>query len=225
VEKVAKPFNKKKYSKSTSLNNDHKNDKKYFSKDSRRHKNNSPSIPKWDFDTKYIGKEFTVTKANLMEILGVLDKDELLMSPLILKNKVSPIKKIEKENNDILHEESENKVIIDITQTCPICDKKIHELIYALHDHESDKLAHFDCVYRKISVSIKDQLSKGRHLAYLGSGSFGIMESVKNKSSILIEKIYPSAPPEESEEISESKTSLVKKDIQKDKKTIPKKES
>ncbi|MGL4562519.1 MAG: hypothetical protein ACRCVW_01510 [Brevinema sp.] len=193
---------------------------------SKHHKND---VPKWDHDHLFKSIEFKETKAELMEILSQTNPDEIMITPLVSKNKRINLPKIKKqptlgsvdskspesslitvkdveltektdENISTIASEIEpkktNTITIDITQTCPICERAIREIMYALHDYEHDCLAHFDCVYKKVSESIKDKLSQNKYLVYLGSGSFGIMEN-NNKKLTLIEKIYPGAPIEE----------------------------
>lgn len=159
-------------------------------------KSNKPerNIPKWEFEVSLKGSDLPETKADLLSILAEIDPQELLMDPLVQKHK--NISKIYPNNSN---DQAANKIIIDISQTCPICNKTIREIMYALHDYDHNQLAHFDCVFKKVSISVKDKLINGRYLAYLGSGSFGIMEPKNNKHSkaILIEKIYPGAPVEE----------------------------
>lgn len=159
-------------------------------------KSNKPerNIPKWDFEASLKGPDLSETKADLLSILAEIDPQELFMDPLVQKHK--NLSKIYSHNSN---DQAANKIIIDISQTCPICNKKIREIMYALHDYDHDQLAHFDCVFKKVSISVKDKLINGRYLAYLGSGSFGIMEPKNNKhpKAILIEKIYPGAPVEE----------------------------
>ncbi|MGL5720877.1 MAG: hypothetical protein ACRCY4_00535, partial [Brevinema sp.] len=103
------------------------------------------------------------------------------------------------ELDPIIEPSSEPRVTIDMVNNCPICGKPIREIMYALHDYDHNKLAHFDCVFRKVSEDVKDKLIEKRYLAYLGSGAFGIMETVSQKSNktVLIEKIHPGAPVEE----------------------------
>ena len=196
----------------------HSQKKKYKNKSHKRdnHKKES-GTPKWDIEKSPRDIEISVTKADLMSILEDVNPEELLMTSLVQqsKTKVLPTSVPKKNPVDLMDslesigvtdpENSENPISeetttvkIDLTLTCPICDKPMREIMYALHDYEHDSLAHFDCVHKKVIASVKEKLTPNRYLAYLGSGSFGIMESDKNKKSTqLIEKIYPGAPLEE----------------------------
>lgn len=171
------------------------------------------TIPTWEFENK--GPDLPETKADLMEILAETNPDEILMTSLVQQNKELKAMALKKTETiaDIIEDTSENpdenielsiekeispKIKINLARSCPICEKPIREIMYALHDYEHDQLAHFDCVYKKVIVSVKEKLVGKRYLAYLGSGSFGIMEPAQGKQPItLIEKIYPGAPLEE----------------------------
>ena len=178
-------------------NNNNKN--KHYKKDS--------SVPKWDIEVTKRAIVLPETKSDLMNILEEVDPEELLMESLVAKSRAlknqalktnTEEEKIESEEGEFIIEGS--KVRIDLSQTCPICDKPIREIMYALHDYDHDRLAHFDCVYKKVLTSVKEKLTNNRYLAYLGSGSFGIMDpgQANQKSKmLLIEKIHPGAPLEE----------------------------
>ncbi|MGL4387862.1 MAG: hypothetical protein ACRCTJ_00520 [Brevinema sp.] len=196
--------------------------KQSYSHPSKNFKHPRQEIPKWDHDQLFKASEFKETKAELMQILSEVNPDEIMITPLVLKNKqlktIKPkneiptlptnteTKTIDKNSatDDLeslvpsvsVKEKVGSNITISISQTCPICNRAIREIMYALHDYEHDCLAHFDCIYKKVSESIKDKLDKHHYLVYLGSGSFGIMENNGNKLT-LIEKIYPGAPVEE----------------------------
>ncbi len=196
----------------------HSQKKKYKNKSHKRdnHKKDS-NTPKWDIEKSPRDIEISATKADLMSILEDVDPDELLMTSLVQQSrtkalptmapKKDPVNLMDSfdsidpenpENPDQPISEDPTVVKIDLTLTCPICEKPMREIMYALHDYEHDSLAHFDCVHKKVIASVKEKLTPNRYLAYLGSGSFGIMESGKDKKSTqLIEKIYPGAPLEE----------------------------
>ncbi len=181
--------------------------KTYFQK--KKHKNKShkkeQSNFKWDIEKTSRDINIPITKSDLMTILDAVDPDELLMTSLVKQSKIIKVltttttKKNTIDTDDFIDPIIEPATIvkIDLTQTCPICSKPIKEIMYALHDYDHDSLAHFDCVYKKVTTSVKEKLITNRYLAYLGSGSFGIMESDKDKKIQLIEKIYPGAPLEE----------------------------
>ncbi len=183
-------------------NNQH--NKKKFHKHNKNHKKDyhkKETAPTWEFEKK--GQELPETKADLMTVLEDVDPEELLMVSLVKKNKELKVFKKEEPVEELLEDsenaETEEKVKITISRDCPICEKPIREIMYALHDYDHDQLAHFDCVYKKVLTSVKEKLTDKRYLAYLGSGSFGIMDPGNgNKQRItLIEKIYPGAPLEE----------------------------
>ncbi len=191
-----------------SNNNSNNNGKKRFHRHKHHQRNHKKeTAPTWDFEKK--GAELPETKADLMMILEEVNPEELLMVSLVKQNKeLKLIKKVEQEevntDMDTSLESTEStepteKVKINLSRNCPICEKPIREIMYALHDYDHDQLAHFDCVYKKVLVSVKEKLIDKRYLAYLGSGSFGIMDPGNgNKQRItLIEKIYPGAPLEE----------------------------
>ncbi|MGL4394837.1 MAG: hypothetical protein ACRCS8_06405 [Brevinema sp.] len=215
----------------TNTHNNHKShghhgyQKQHHNNNNHHHnKHHKQDIPKWDYDQLFKATEYKETKAELMDILSAVNPDEIMITPLVLKNKqlktlkpkieVAPTEESptpvdgevseEKapeiiENTDgavNVEEKVANNITINIAQTCPICNRAIREIMYALHDYEHDCLAHFDCVYKKVSESIKEKLDKNHYLVYLGSGSFGIMENNNNKLT-LMEKIYPGAPVEE----------------------------
>ncbi|MGL4367426.1 MAG: hypothetical protein ACRCTQ_04005 [Brevinemataceae bacterium] len=155
----------------------------------------------WVFESRFKAKPFTETKADLLKILAETDPEEILITPLIHKKKSLPlvqntVPKNIPDKEEPTEQQNTPKININVSLECPICNKTIREIMYALHDYEHDKLAHFDCVYKKVTAEVKPKLTTNRYLAYLGSGSFGIMES-KNNKIILIEKIYPGAPVEE----------------------------
>ncbi len=190
----------------------HSPKKKYKNKSYKKdHHRKESGTPKWDIEKSPRDIEIAVTKADLMSILEKVDPDELLMTSLVQqsktkalptaitkKNSINLMDSIDPTNSETPSEEAPTMVKIDLTQTCPICDKPMREIMYALHDYDHDSLAHFDCVHKKVIASVKEKLTTNRYLAYLGSGSFGIMESDKDKKSTkLIEKIYPGAPLEE----------------------------
>lgn len=188
--------------KTTKSNNNQKNSsnkhkQKYYSKEQ--------AIPKWNIEETSRSIQLKETKADLLHILEDVNCEELLMESLVKKSRALKTLALKKNtDNNILEDSSfvieTPKVKIDLSLTCPICDKPIREIMYALHDSEYDRLAHFDCVYKKVQVSIKEKLINNRYLAYLGSGSFGIIEPGKNNNNAqmtLIEKIYPGTPMEE----------------------------
>ena len=206
---------KEQVSQKTHSQKTHSQKKKYKNKSHKKDNHKKEyNTPKWDIEKSPRDIEISVTKADLMSILEEVDPDELLMTSLVQqsKTKVLPTSVIKKDPINLMDsidsidpenptdpiEEEATVVKIDLTQTCPICDKPMREIMYALHDYDHDSLAHFDCVHKKVIASVKEKLSPNRYLAYLGSGSFGIMESGKDKKSTqLIEKIYPGAPIEE----------------------------
>ncbi len=185
-------------SKSSNTGKTNPNNGGKHNKNRRHHKNHHHKAPAWDMERK--GAPITVTKADLMEILEGTNPEELLMSSIVDQNKElksMALKKPAPQETDENLELDDSKIKINIANTCPICDKPIREIMYALHDYDHDKLAHFDCVYKKVLSDSKDKLTEGRYLAYLGSGSFGVMEQKNKKQITLIEKIYPGAPLEE----------------------------
>ena len=57
---------------------------------------------------------------------------------------------------------------------CPICGLAISNLYSAITEQESQQPAHFDCVLRQLAES--EELGEGERLAYLGAGSFGVIQ-------------------------------------------------
>ena len=57
---------------------------------------------------------------------------------------------------------------------CPICGLVIRILYSAITEQESQQPAHFDCVLRQLSAA--EELGEGERLAYLGAGSFGVIQ-------------------------------------------------
>ncbi|MGL4676703.1 MAG: hypothetical protein ACRCWI_03445 [Brevinema sp.] len=170
-------------------------------------------VPTWTIENR--GAELPDTKLDLMTVLEELNPDELLMTSLVQQSKAMKILKTKVGNSEVEHSEGDDpiletpKVTINLSQNCPICEKPIREIMYALHDYEHDQLAHFDCVYKKVLLSVKDKLVDQKYLVYLGSGSFGIMAPSTSKQPItLVEKIYPGAPLEEMLHGDELKNSL-----------------
>lgn len=183
--------------------NNHKKHNRRYHSHHKKDGHKKEVIPNWDIENK--GPELPETKADLMSILEETNPDEILITSLVQQNKALKAMALKKTEEDQLNEEElaipeENtpKIKINLARSCPICDKPIREIMYALHDYDHDQLAHFDCVYKKVLVSIKEKLTGKRYLVYLGSGSFGIMEPGQGKTPMtLIEKIYPGAPLEE----------------------------
>ena len=58
---------------------------------------------------------------------------------------------------------------------CPVCGLVIRNLYTAITDQESQSPAHFDCVLRKLADA--EELAEGERLAYLGGGSFGVIQA------------------------------------------------
>jgi hypothetical protein len=58
---------------------------------------------------------------------------------------------------------------------CPMCGLVIRNLYSAITDQESQVPAHFDCVLRKLADV--EELAEGERLAYLGGGSFGVVQT------------------------------------------------
>ncbi|MGL5956512.1 MAG: hypothetical protein ACRC0X_07945 [Brevinema sp.] len=176
---------------------ENKSQHQYKRKHGKKNHHQKESVPTWNIENR--GKELPETKADLMSILEGLNPEELLMSSLVQQSKAIKTVKITEENptsEDTILETP--KVKINLSKDCPICHKPIREIMYALHDYDHDQLAHFDCVYKKVLLSVKDKLVDKNYLAYLGSGSFGIMAPSTSKQPItLVEKIYPGAPLEE----------------------------
>ncbi|MGL5253840.1 MAG: hypothetical protein ACRC9L_02280 [Brevinema sp.] len=166
-------------------------------KNRNKQKNHREKPPVWGVEESFKAPAINESKEELLKILADVNPEELLMSSLIQKRRPMKVSLANPETPAI--ESNEPTVTIDMVSNCPICGKPIREIMYALHDYDHDKLAHFDCVFRKVSENVKDKLIEKRYLAYLGSGAFGIMETVSPKSNktTLIEKIYPGAPVEE----------------------------
>ena len=64
---------------------------------------------------------------------------------------------------------------------CPICDKPIQGLIFALKHGPTGQFAHFDCVMGEIQKTKPDLQQKGRKLYYIGSGNFAIVREIFDK--------------------------------------------
>lgn len=161
------------------------------------------AISKWKSDPNFKAKLITLSKTELSQILEETNTEEVLMSSIVQQNKALKTEISEAIQKSLNSNAEETEFIglptvkINLSPTCPICEKNICEIMYALHDYEHDRLAHFDCVYKKAMQSVKEKLTQDRFLAYTGSGSFGIIESSTDKKITLIEKIYPGAPVEE----------------------------
>ena len=57
---------------------------------------------------------------------------------------------------------------------CPICGLVIRNLYSAITERESQEPAHFDCVLRQLEDM--EELGAAERLAYLGAGSFGVIQ-------------------------------------------------
>jgi hypothetical protein len=64
---------------------------------------------------------------------------------------------------------------------CPICDKPIQGLIFALKHQPTGKFAHFDCIMGEIQKTKPDIQQKGRKLYYIGAGNFAIVREIFDK--------------------------------------------
>lgn len=60
---------------------------------------------------------------------------------------------------------------------CPLCQKQIKELYYAIEEKNTEKPAHFDCVVKQIAS--EEKLQPNERICYLGKGVFGVVKEEK----------------------------------------------
>ncbi|MBI4978882.1 MAG: hypothetical protein HZC28_15500 [Spirochaetes bacterium] len=82
------------------------------------------------------------------------------------------IEELEREYVNRLRNDGKEKAV------CPICDKPIIISNQAIRHRESGKPAHFDCVLRALRDVMKP--AQGEKIAYLGGGSFGVIQERNN---------------------------------------------
>jgi hypothetical protein len=66
-------------------------------------------------------------------------------------------------------------------EKCTICTKLIDDMPSAIFDKEKNEYYHFNCVLTK--VESENKIEGRERIAYLGSGSFGIIENTGGNSS------------------------------------------
>lgn len=63
--------------------------------------------------------------------------------------------------------------------SCALCEKPILDLTGAITDKETGQPVHFDCALERITAA--ETLEPGEKIAYLGSGSFGIVTQIEGR--------------------------------------------
>lgn len=63
---------------------------------------------------------------------------------------------------------------------CPLCQKTIENMEFALNHKENKIPSHFECIINEIAKD--ENLSENEEICYLGKGSFGIL-NFRNYSS------------------------------------------
>ena len=64
---------------------------------------------------------------------------------------------------------------------CPLCEKPIEGLIYALKHEPTGQYAHFDCIVGEFQKQKPDLQQKGRKIYYVGSGNFAVVKELFDK--------------------------------------------
>ncbi|MFQ3619906.1 MAG: hypothetical protein SNJ78_03065 [Spirochaetales bacterium] len=77
---------------------------------------------------------------------------------------------------------------IEVT-VCPLCGNPIQEVYLSLLDPDLRQAVHFDCALRKIRE--KEPVQNPELVVYLGSGTFGVLDSPPGTGHFSIRKRIP----------------------------------